>query len=180
MQVDGVVFTYTLTDTALFLLEIQTALIDIGDQRYGLGKVDMYGLVVRYILIETIRVFYRAILDTGRTTRAVILDYIARRFSQRYRKIACLTLYASDFGKGKDLNVGMPADLDQFGRKNSHGTVVGGVGFVQLGHMPADRGGFFDQIDLEAGSGQVQGSLNAANAAADDQHVAKFSLSRPL
>jgi len=32
----------------------------------------------------------------------------------------------------------MPADLDQFGRDNSHGTVIGGKGLVELGHEPAD------------------------------------------
>ena len=32
----------------------------------------------------------------------------------------------------------MPADLDQFGRNNSHGTVIGGKGLVELGHESAD------------------------------------------
>jgi hypothetical protein len=32
----------------------------------------------------------------------------------------------------------MPADLDQFRRDNSHGTVVGGKGLIQLGHHAAD------------------------------------------
>jgi hypothetical protein len=32
----------------------------------------------------------------------------------------------------------VPADLDQFGRDDSHGTIVGGEGLVQLGHDPAD------------------------------------------
>jgi hypothetical protein len=36
------------------------------------------------------------------------------------------------------LNVNMPADLDQLGRDNSHGTVIGGEGLVQLRHDPAD------------------------------------------
>jgi hypothetical protein len=32
----------------------------------------------------------------------------------------------------------MPADLDQFGRNNSHGTVVGGKGLVQFTHDTTD------------------------------------------
>jgi hypothetical protein len=32
----------------------------------------------------------------------------------------------------------MPADLDQFGRKYSHGAVIGGIGLVELGHMAAN------------------------------------------
>jgi hypothetical protein len=41
---------------------------------------------------------------------------------------------SQDLGIGQEFDVQMPADLDQFGRDNSHGTVVGGKGLVQLGH----------------------------------------------
>jgi hypothetical protein len=47
----------------------------------------------------------------------------------------------------------MPADLDQFGRKDSHGTVIGGKGLVQLGHNATDGGGLFHEIDIVAGIG---------------------------
>ena len=33
-------------------------------------------------------------------------------------------------GTGMNFDIDMPADLDQFGRDNSHGTVIGGKGFV--------------------------------------------------
>jgi len=36
------------------------------------------------------------------------------------------------------LDVGMPADLDQFGRNNSHGAVIGWKSLVQLGHDAAN------------------------------------------
>jgi hypothetical protein len=45
--------------------------------------------------------------------------------------------------EGKKFNVEMPVDLDQFRREDSHGTVVGGKSFVQLGHGPADGRAFF-------------------------------------
>ena len=44
--------------------------------------------------------------------------------------------------KGVKFYVQMPADLDQFRRDNSHGTVVGGKRLVQLCHYPADGGDF--------------------------------------
>jgi hypothetical protein len=47
---------------------------------------------------------------------------------------------ALHLGEGQELDVKMPADLDQFGRKDSHGTVIGGEGLVQLGHDAADGG----------------------------------------
>ena len=33
-------------------------------------------------------------------------------------------------GTGMEFDIDMPADLDQFGRDNSHGTVIGGKGLV--------------------------------------------------
>ena len=45
--------------------------------------------------------------------------------------IAFNLLYIST---GDQIYIKMPADLDQFGRENSHGTVIGGEGLVQLGH----------------------------------------------
>jgi len=37
----------------------------------------------------------------------------------------------------------MPADLDQFRGDDSHGTIVGGKGLVQLRHDTTYGGGFF-------------------------------------
>ena len=49
-------------------------------------------------------------------------------------KIARRPFHRFQIRIGDQFNVQMPADLDQFGRNDSHGTVVGGKGFVQLGH----------------------------------------------
>jgi hypothetical protein len=70
----------------------------------------------------------------------------------------------------------MPADLDQFGRDNSHGTVIGGKGLVQLGHHASYGGGPFHQVDIVAGIGQVQGSLHAGNATTYHHHCTGFVL----
>jgi hypothetical protein len=48
-----------------------------------------------------------------------------------------------EFAQREQLNITMPADLDQFRRENSHGAVVGGKGLVQLRHDPADGGALF-------------------------------------
>jgi hypothetical protein len=37
-----------------------------------------------------------------------------------------------DFGKREQFDVDVPADLDQFGRDNSHRTVIGGKCFIKL------------------------------------------------
>jgi hypothetical protein len=54
-------------------------------------------------------------------------------------KITLLAGNGVHLGKCKQLYVDVPADLDQFRRNNSHGTVIGGKGLVELRHHPADR-----------------------------------------
>jgi hypothetical protein len=85
-------------------------------------------------------------------------------------KIAGLSGYAIDFTQGEQLDVIVPADLDQFGRENSHGTVIGGKGLVQLRHHPTDGAGFFDQIHIKTGIGQIQSRLHPGDSAAHHHH----------
>jgi hypothetical protein len=47
-------------------------------------------------------------------------------------KIPGFSIDSGYFREGQKLNIQVPADLDQFGRGNSHGTVIGGKGLVQL------------------------------------------------
>jgi len=75
----------------------------------------MDGFISGYFLIERIRVFNRAVFDTGRTARAFVLDNVSGLFDQGDLKIPCLALQTVNFRKGKNLYVRMPADLDQFG-----------------------------------------------------------------
>jgi hypothetical protein len=73
-------------------------------------------------------------------------------------------------GAGMDLNIDMPADLDQFRRNNSHGTVIGGKCLIQLRHGPADGRAFFHQVNVVAGICQIQSGLHTGNASAHDQY----------
>ena len=80
----------------------------------------------------------RAVLYTGRTTRAFVLYNVSGLFIQGNLEISRFPFYTINFSIGKDLYIGMPADLDQFGREYSHGAVIGGVGLVKLGHLAAN------------------------------------------
>ena len=98
----------------------------------------MDGFILRYFLIILIRVLKGAVFCTGTTTRAFVLYDVSGLFSQVYREVSCFPFYTVNFSIGKDLYIGMPADLDQFGREYSHGAVIGGIGLVKLGHMAAN------------------------------------------
>ena len=54
------------------------------------------------------------------------------------RKITGFPFQIDQFRVGEQFDVEMPADLDQFWRDDSHGTVIGREGFVQLGHESPD------------------------------------------
>jgi hypothetical protein len=47
---------------------------------------------------------------------------------------------------GDQFNVQMPADLDQFGRNDSHGAVVGGKSLVQLSHGAPNGWALFQKV----------------------------------
>ena len=174
MEIDGVILTDPFTNTAFLLFEVKAAVIDIGDQRNGLSEVYMDGFAVRYILIESIRVLDRAVFHTGRTTRALVLDNISGLLDQGDRKIAGLPFYTVNFSIAENLYVWMPADLDQFRRKYSHGAVIGGIGLIKLGHMAANGRCFFNQVDLETSRCQIKRGLNAADSTANHHDVSKL------
>ena len=98
----------------------------------------MDGFIQRQVLIKRVRDLDRAVLDTGRTTGTFLLFDVSGLFSQGDLEVSCFPLYTVNFSIGQDLYVGMPADLDQFGREDSHGAVIGGIGLVKLGHLAAD------------------------------------------
>ena len=69
-EIDGLILTDAFANTAFLLFQVNTAFIDICDQGNGLSEIDMDGFILRYFLIKSIRVFDRAVFDTGRTARA--------------------------------------------------------------------------------------------------------------
>jgi hypothetical protein len=138
IKVYGVILTNPFTDATFLLFKINTAFIDIRDKGNGLSVIYMDRLIIRYFLVKLIRVLGRAVFYTGRTGRAFVLSNISGLLRQGDLKVSCCPFYFINFSIGEDLYIWMPADLDQFRRQNSHGTVIGGESLVKLGHMPTD------------------------------------------
>ena len=134
--------------------------------------------ILRYFLIILVRIFGGAIFYTRGTTRAFVLKNIPRLFGQAYLKVSYLPFYTVDFSIGEDLNIGVPADLDQLGCQYSHRAVIGGKGLVQLRHMAANAWPFFNQVDLEPGRGKIKRGLNAADASTNNHYVSKIGFSK--
>ena len=68
----------------------------------------------------------------------------------------------------------MPADLDQFGRDDSHRAVISRKGFVQLGHDAPDGWRPLHKVDIKTGVGHVQGRLHSGDPTADYHHRTSF------
>jgi hypothetical protein len=89
-------------------------------------------------LIVWIRDLDRTVLYAGSTTRAFVLYNVSGLFIEGDLKVSCFSFYTVNFSIGQNLYIGVPADLDQFGREYSHGAVIGGIGLVKLGHLAAN------------------------------------------
>jgi hypothetical protein len=180
IQIYGIVLTYCFTDTTFTLFKIKTTFVNIGDKGNCLCKVHMDSLIHRYFLIVLIRIFYRAVFHADGTTRALVFPNVPWLFNQRYVEVSCFPFYPVNFAIGQNLDVGMPADLDQLGRQYSHGAVIGREGLVKLGHMAPDARCFLDQVDLKTRSGKVKRGLNTTDPSPNDHDVSKITVSTIL
>ena len=116
----------------------------------------------------------RAVFYTGSTTGTFLLYNVSGLLDQGYLKISCLPFYTVNFGIGQDLDIGMPADLDQFWSQYSHRAVIGGIGLVKLGHMAANGRRFLNEVNLKTSTGKIEGGLNAADPPTDNHDVSKI------
>jgi hypothetical protein len=111
-----------------------------------------------------------AIFQTDAAPGTEIRIDTSRLLSDLDPEIAGRTLHGFQISVGNKLYVEMPADLDQFGGNDSHGTVIGGKGLVQLGHGPPDGRGFFKEVDIVARIRQIKGRLHARDPTSDHKN----------
>src|SRR4030042_1552828 len=109
----------------------------------------MYGLIQGYLLIIWIRVLDRTVFHTGSATSAFVFQDVPGLFNQDHLELTRFSFHTVNLSIGEDLYIGMPADLDQFGREDSHGAVIGRESLVKLGHMAPDARCLFDQVYLK-------------------------------
>jgi hypothetical protein len=180
IQINGVILAYCFANTTFLLFQVKTAFINVSDQGNGLSEIDMDGFILRYFLIEWIRVLDRAVFYTGRATPAFVLQNIPGLLSQGDPKVSCFSFYTVNFSIRQDFYIGVPADLDQFGGEYSYRAVIGGKGLVKLGHVAANGRRLVHQINLKARSGKIKRGLNTADPSTDNHYVCKITVSETL
>jgi hypothetical protein len=115
-------------------------------------------------------VHHRAVFNTNATPGAQIHVDAPGPFPNLHFEIPRGSLHRLKIRIGDEFDIQMPADLDQFRRDNSHGTVVGGKRLIQLGHNPADGRGFLEEIDVIPGIREIKGGLHSGDSSAHDQN----------
>ena len=98
--------------------------------RLGILHVD--GLSLIEPLIVFIVNLPGTFLGTQPTGNALVEINIPGQLDKGNLEVPLLSLDALHLREGEQLNIDVPADLDQLGRDNSHGTVIGGKGLIQL------------------------------------------------
>ena len=115
VKVYSVVLAYPLANTTLFLLQVETAIIDISDQGNGLCKINMNSLVHGNFLIILVRVLNRAIFYADGAAGAFVFKYVPGFFDQGHVEIAGFAFDRLNFRICEHFDVWVPADLDQLG-----------------------------------------------------------------
>ena len=98
----------------------------------------MGGLALAQTLVEFIRDFLGAFFGTDTAGNTLIHVNIARHLAHTDGEIARLAADTHYLSRSVNFYVNVPADLDQLGRDNSHGTVIGWKGLVELRHNPTN------------------------------------------
>ncbi len=116
----------------------RASLCDGVSARNRLGIAFEYGAPRGQGLIVFVFQFYRACLEAVPAACALVEIYIAGMLDDSCLEMTLFPLEFAEFRCREKLDVQVPADLDQFGRNNSHGAVIGGECLVQLRHHPAN------------------------------------------
>ena len=140
--------------------------VHVGD---GLRVELVDGLALVEVLVVLVGDVDRALGRALTAARALVRVDEARVVEDLGREVARLALEADELGVGHHVDVEVTPRLDQLRGERAHGAVVGGEGLVELGHVPAERWGFLDEIDLVPAFGEVQRTLDARDAASHDE-----------
>ena len=116
---------------ALFKVDASLLVDDILE-RHGLRIGNIDGLSLHQAFVVFTVHLLGAFLVTCAAGDTFIKIDVSRVFQYIDFKPPLFPSNVYDLGKGEQLYVQMPADLDQFRRKDSHGAVIGGECLVEL------------------------------------------------
>ena len=171
LVVDGAGAADLLADAALAALE-PGAVLPVDHRRVGdrLGKGDVDGRAHAEVAVEGVGdLLLRALGAADAAAGAFVLVHRAGLLAHRHLEVADVPLDVLHLGVGVEGDVGVVGDVDHLRRHDALGAVEGREGLGEHRHVPAQGGLALHQHHLVAGVGDVEGRLDAGDAAADDQ-----------
>ena len=146
--------------------------VDGRDLRHGLCEGDIDGAAVVHAEVEFVRdLLLRALLGAKSAAGADVFLDEARFAADLHVEVADEAAHGFDLGVGIDVDLLVLCAVDHLRGQDARGAVERREGLVDLGHLAADGRLLFDDIDLEAGLGNIQSRLDARDAAADDERA---------
>ncbi len=131
IKIDGLRGAEFFAGPAFSLLEIDAILAINGIfERDCLGIFDIGGLTFDQVLVERVSNPFRTFFRAGSACDAFVHIHIPWMSEDLYLKISCISFNRGNFSQGDQFDIQVPVDLDQFGRYDSHGTIIGGEGLI--------------------------------------------------
>src|SRR6185369_6834520 len=160
-----------LADAAFAGLEVRAVLpVDDRGVGYRLREGDVDGGAHPEVLVEGVGdLFLRAFGHADAAAGAFVHVDASGLLLDGDLEVADVAVDVLDFRVGMQGDVGVVGDVDHFGGHDALGAVKRGEGLGQLGHVAADGGFPFDEDDVVPAVGNVEGGLDAGDAAADDE-----------
>ncbi len=136
---------------------------------HGLRRKGIDGLPDPDTFLELGGGFGRALFLAQATAGAEFPVDVGRMMADADAEVADLPFHPVYLRVGIEADAWVLPDLDGTRGEDTLGAVQGGESLRELEHMSANGGAAFDQHDLEAGVGDVQGRLHSGDAGTDNQ-----------
>ena len=140
----------------------------------GLGEIDVGPAPARKSFVVIGRNFEGTVRRAQPARRALLFHDPSRPSLDDGSEVAGLTFEGHYLAAHEELHVRVPPHLHELRRHDAHGAVIGRECLVELRHLAADVRLLIDQVDLEAGFDEVEGSLHPPDAASDHQYFSHF------
>ena len=122
------------------------------------------------VAVERIEYIHRAGLSAVAAGRTLLLVDVPWMYFHSCFEAARLALQIGHFRESQDFDIKITRALDELWRNDAGCAIAGRECLVEPCHHSPDGGRAFDEIDFEAGVGQIERCLDAGNTATLYQH----------
>jgi hypothetical protein len=138
--------------------------------RHGLSKELIDGRAVDKAFFIIVGDLHRTGLYAVGASLTFLKGDVTGFLMNRNFKMSRASLHLLHSSIGQNLDVAVATRIDQFRRHDTHGAIIGGESFVELGHGPANTDVLFEEVDFKARFSEIEGGLDSTDPSSDDQN----------